>query len=273
MRTNCEISFAKPWRIHEPRFPTEASACARAGLFQASAVTPIIQTMRLPSRLWSSVLAAVLSGGLAHALQAQSFPPVPAPAQGRSALPARPIAGAELLSALRKGGYVIYFRHTSTDFSRDDSRSSSDDDCVNQRPLTDQGRSEARHIGAAFRKLGIPVGEVLASPRCRTVETALLAFGRAKKSTDVRGGPATPASAERYAGLRRLLVSPLTTGANLVIASHGNPFYATAGAPYLTEGEAAVVKPLGGDFEIVARIRPGAWLRLAENDRPPAIGR
>jgi len=51
------------------------------------------------------------------------------------------------------------------------------------------------------------------------------------------------------------LSTPLKPGANLVIASHGNPFYATAGAPYLAEGEAAVVRPLGMDFEIVARVK------------------
>jgi hypothetical protein len=195
---------------------------------------------------------------------AQQFPPVPPPAAGRSALPAKPVSGAALLSELRKGGYVIYFRHTSTDFSRDDSRSKSDDDCDNQRPLTDKGREEARRIGAAFQALKIPVEKVLASPRCRTMETAMLAFGRAEKANDVRGGPAAPDNPDRYAGLRRLLSMPVKPGANRVISSHGNPFYATAGAPYLAEGEAAIIRPLGKDFEIVARVGHDAWRALAQ---------
>ncbi|HET9404759.1 MAG TPA: histidine phosphatase family protein [Burkholderiales bacterium] len=196
---------------------------------------------------------------------AQQFPPVPAPAVGRSSQPAKPLSGSTLLSELRKGGYVIYFRHTSTDMSRDDSRSRSEDDCGNQRPLTDRGREEARVIGAAFRELRIPVGSVLASARCRTMETAMLAFGRAEKSTEVRGGPARDPGPERYAGLRRLLSTAPAPGANLVISSHGNPFYAVAGAPYLAEGEAAVVRPLGKDFEVVARVRHDAWRTLAKN--------
>jgi hypothetical protein len=187
---------------------------------------------------------------------------VPAPAAGRSALPVKPLSGPVLLSELRKGGYVIYFRHTSTDFSRDDTRSKSDDDCDNQRPLTDKGREEARQIGAAFRELKIPIERVLASPRCRTMETAMLAFGRAERANEARGGPATPDSADRYLDLRRLLSTPIKPGANLVISSHGNPFYATAGAPYLAEGEAAVIRPLGKDFEIVARVRHDAWRAL-----------
>jgi hypothetical protein len=217
-------------------------------------------TDSLRRRIVSGIAALALAAGLAcAAASAQQFPPVPPAAAGRSALPARPLAGGELLSELRKGGYIIYFRHTSTDFSRDDSRSKSNDDCDNQRPLTDKGREEARQIGGAFRALKIPVGNVLASPRCRTMETAMRAFGRAEKANEVRGGPATPASPDRYAGLRRLLSTPVKPGANVVVSSHGNPFYATAGAPYLAEGEAAIVRPLGKDFEIVARVKHDAW--------------
>jgi len=205
---------------------------------------------------------ALISWTLVQAVAAQQFQPVPPPAAGRSALPAKPLSGAGLLAELRKGGYVIYFRHTSTDFSRDDSRSTNDDDCDNQRPLTDKGREEARQIGAAMRELRIPIERVLASPRCRTMETAILAFGRAEKANEVRGGPATPDNPDRYAGLRRLLSTPVKPGANLVISSHGNPFYATAGAPYLAEGEAAIIRPLGKDFEIVARVKHDAWRTL-----------
>lgn len=209
--------------------------------------------------------ALALCAGLAcAAAPAQQFQGVPPPAPGRSALPVAPPSGPQLLSELRKGGYVIYFRHTSTDFSRDDTRSRSDDDCDNQRPLTDQGRAEAREIGAAFRNLKIPVAQVLASPRCRTMETAMLAFGRAEKADAARGGPAGPGNADRYAGLLKLLVVPVSGGGNRVISSHGNPFYATAGAPYLAEGEAAVVRPLGKDFEIVARVRHDAWRSLEQ---------
>lgn len=217
-------------------------------------------TDRLTRRKVACVAALALCAGLAgEGASAQQFQQVPPPAAGRSALPAKALSGQELLAELRSGGYIIYFRHTSTDFSRDDSRSKSDEDCDNQRPLTDKGRDEARQIGAAFKELKIPVERVLASPRCRTMETALLAFGGAEKANDVRGGPANPGNPDRYAGLRRLLSTPIKPGANLVISSHGNPFYATAGAPYLAEGEAAVVRPLGKDFEIVARVRHDQW--------------
>ena len=206
---------------------------------------------------------AALTLAAAPASDAQQFQGVPPPAPGRSAVPAKPLPHGELLAELRKGGYVIYFRHTSTDFSRDDARSKSDDDCDNQRPLTDKGRAEARQIGAAFRELKIPVAQVLASPRCRTMETAMLAFGTADRSPEARAGPASPGNDDRYAPLRAVLSTSPRPGGNIVVSSHGNPFYAVAGAPYLAEGEAAVIRPLGKDFEIVARVRHDAWRALA----------
>jgi phosphohistidine phosphatase SixA len=222
--------------------------------------------MKKPLFLIAAVICAWLAPTQTPAQQpAPQFQAAPAPAPGRTAQPAKPIPGTQLLAELRKGGYVIYFRHTSTDFSRDDARSQSDDDCANQRPLTDKGREEAQQIGAAIRDLKIPVGRVLASPRCRTMETATLAFGPPEKSSEARAGPAAT-DTDRYAPLRKILSTPVKPGANLVIASHGNPFHAVAGAPYLAEGEAAVIRPLGKDFEIIARVRVEGWAVLAGRD-------
>ncbi len=137
------------------------------------------------------------------------------------------------------------------------------DDCATQRNLTDTGRAEARAIGAAIRGLGIPIGVVLASPYCRTRETAELMFGRATLSPAVRGGPAN-ADGGRYAELERLLATRVAGGVNLAIASHGNPFRALVGGPYLAEGEAAVIEPRGEHgFRIVARIRRDEWQALS----------
>jgi hypothetical protein len=162
-----------------------------------------------------------------------------------------------LVQRLREGGYVLYMRHASTDMSRNDSGMSSYEDCGNQRNLTDKGREEARAIGAHIERLRIPIGDVLASPYCRTMETARLAFRKARATSAVRGGPV---EASRYEALRKLLSESVTKGENRVISSHGNPFYALAGAPYLAEGEIAVVQPEGNArFSVVARIRPGDW--------------
>jgi len=68
----------------------------------------------------------------------------------------------------------------------------------------------------------------------------------------------------RYDELRKLLSTPVKKGENRVISSHGNPFHAVAGPPYLAEGEIAVVRPeVRPDgamrFSVIARIRPQDW--------------
>ncbi len=161
---------------------------------------------------------------------------------------------------LRQGGYVLYMRHASTDFGQNDSRMRSYEDCASQRNLTDKGRGEARAVGEHVRRLRIPVGPVLASPFCRTLETARLAFGSAERMLEARGGPAS--DAERYAGLKKLMSAPVGKGANRVIVSHGNPFQALAGPPYLAEGEIAVLAPNGSGFTVVGRIRLEDWQAL-----------
>lgn len=170
------------------------------------------------------------------------------------------LAGPALVAALERGGLTLYFRHVATDFSQNDERFVAGD-CSTQRNLTDAGRADARAIGREIRRLKLKVGEVLASPYCRTMETAELIFGRATASPAVRGGPAQ-APAERYAELRKLLATPPAPGTLRAIASHGNPFRAVTDAAYLAEGEAAVVAPDGDRFRIVARIRKDEWAPL-----------
>jgi phosphohistidine phosphatase SixA len=216
------------------------------------------QARSLPKRSgFASPLCALLAllflAASLHALGA-----VPSEAAPRS----QSSSSASLLNALRQGGYIIYFRHTATDFSQNDEQMTGFEDCARQRNLTDGGRADARAIGAAIRALGIPIGEVLASPFCRTRETAELIFGRATASSTVRGGPAN-VEGGRYDELRALLTRPVSGSVNLAIASHGNPFVAVVGGPYLAEGEAAVIQPLGGNaFRVVGRVRKDEWSTL-----------
>jgi CheY-like chemotaxis protein len=103
---------------------------------------------------------------------------VAAPASGQSTAPGATLPEGELIDALRRGGYVIYFRHAATNPDQADTSDPKLGRCETQRNLSADGRRMAREIGAAFQTLRIPVGKVVSSPYCRTVETATLAFGR-----------------------------------------------------------------------------------------------
>lgn len=175
------------------------------------------------------------------------------------------LGGPDLLAALRAGGLILYFRHADTDFKQKDVRPVDLADCTQQRNLTDKGREHARNIGAAVRALAIPISSVVASPMCRTVETAELAFGPAERSLAVRdAGPAPPGTPDRYAALRVLLSTPPSPG-NAVIVGHAYPIYTLIGGQYLDEGEAAVVRPQGAGFEVVARVGLKEWRGLAQH--------
>ena len=176
---------------------------------------------------------------------------------------ARALEGPALVAALRAGGLTLYFRHTATDFSQNDRAMTTHDECATQRNLSDTGREQARRIGAAIRALELPVGEVIASPFCRTLETGRLMFGRAEPSTVVRGYEGTNVANADYTRLIALLASPPRPGTLRMITSHGNPFRAIAGPPHLQEGEAAVLRGNGKEFVVVARIRVEDWPALA----------
>lgn len=208
------------------------------------------------------MIGAVLLAALAIAGSAQANP-VSSPD------PAHALGGADLVRALRAGGLTLYFRHTATDFSRSDANMTRYEDCDSQRVLSDEGRRQAAAIGAHVRALGLPIGEVLASPFCRTMETGRLMFGRATKSTDVRGYSGTNAASPDYAPLAKLLGTAPAPGTLRAITSHGNPFRAVAGPPHLAEGEAAVLKAAGRGWVVVARIRAEEWEALARSAPAP----
>ncbi|MDZ7749668.1 MAG: histidine phosphatase family protein [Halofilum sp. (in: g-proteobacteria)] len=185
--------------------------------------------------------------------------PLPAAADARA-----------LVERLRDGGHVLYFRHASTDWSTSDDVRAEGDwtscDPGRMRQLSQQGRDNARAVGAAMRRLGVPVDAVYASPYCRCVQTAeLLDLGPVTTTRDVLN-----ARAARYVGgrealratARRRLGTPPPAGSNSVIVAHGNVFLLAAGQRP-PEGGAAVVRPTGdARFDVLGTITADDWLRL-----------
>jgi len=169
-----------------------------------------------------------------------------------------------LLEMLREGGLVIYFRHGSTpDYSEPSIADFSD--CPRQRNLNPLGRAQSALIGDDFKALKIPVGSVIASPFCRCMDTARIAFGTVTAADEVRGMKASPQ-------MRAHFTTPQKPGANLVIVGHGSAS-GLIGEEFLREAEAVVVKPLGEDkYELVARIRAEQWAQFRPENREPPPG-
>jgi phosphohistidine phosphatase SixA len=170
--------------------------------------------------------------------------------------PEGPLTGDALVAALQDGGLVLYVRHTeTTDDGVDDLAAPGS--CAGQRMLTEAGQQQARDLGAALRQLDVPIGLVLASPLCRTVETAELAFGRAEPSR------ALLPEVEDRQETRDLLAQVPDDGTNTVLVGHVTTLREAAGAEP-REGGTVVFRPSGaGDFLVVGEVAPGGWQRLA----------
>ncbi|HEX9372481.1 MAG TPA: histidine phosphatase family protein [Roseiflexaceae bacterium] len=184
------------------------------------------------------------------------------------------LKGRALADALRHGGFVIYVRHAETDISHADTDLRHLQNCRTQRNLSNQGHLDAERIGDSFRALDIPVGQVLASPYCRTLDTARLAFGRATPTDDLisrSNAENDPARQKLVDALKQLLSSAPPDGTNTVLVSHNFNLQDATGVA-LAEGESAIFAPGGPDrFTLVARLLPRDWARLARMDALPGI--
>ena len=183
-----------------------------------------------------------------------------------------PLGGAALVQALKQGGYVLVFRHAATDQAQVDEFAAAlraggaggdltpPDDCARQRNLNQGGRDQSLAIGAAFRRLGIR-GEVIASPYCRTRETAQLAFD--SYQTEVALTMILDAEVDRTtveAG-RRLIVARVPTGGNRVVVTH-TPNMVAMGLPLIAEGEAVILETDGSTWRMVAQVKADEWALL-----------
>lgn len=181
--------------------------------------------------------------------------------------PEGPLTGERLVEALQEGGLVLYLRHTATEEDAPDGVPT--DPCADQRGLTEAGRADARQLGKSVAELGIEAGRVVASPYCRTVETAELAFGRTDTDDALLPIPSgrTPGTGEAKDQLRELLSTEPADGAITILVGHVSNLRPVADATP-EEGGTVIFRPDGdGRFRIVAEVPPGGWQRLAERHR------
>ncbi len=152
---------------------------------------------------------------------------------GQDPAPGKEPRGRDVVSELRAGGYVIFFRHATTNPDQVDADAPKLDRCETQRNLSTGGRRMARDIGVAFQTLRIPVRKVVTSPDCRTVDTA--------ESTAPQ------------------------PGSNTVIVSHNANLKEATGIWPKREGDAHVFRPRpGGGFDYVGEVSVDEWTRRAD---------
>ncbi len=173
------------------------------------------------------------------------------------------------VTALRDGGYVLVMRHGATHPDQADTDPLNPANVAQQRQLNDAGRAKAREIGAAMKKLGIPVGQVIASQYFRAFETGrLLGFGEPTTTADVSEGGQVVTAIEnnRRTAAMRKLAATASPGTNVVVVSHRPNIMDAFGKDWfdVREGEISIFKPdSAGGYRLMVRIQADEWAKLA----------
>jgi phosphohistidine phosphatase SixA len=179
------------------------------------------------------------------------------------------LAGDALATALRAGGYVIVMRHASSPRTPPAQGLANPDNTQMERQLDELGRTSARNMGDALRRLQIPIGAVLSSPTYRALETLRLArLGEPKTFPELGDSGASmqaQTDGKRGAWLLAQTAELPQPGLNTVIVTH-NPnmneaFPSTAAG--MADGEAIVFRPDGkGSASVIARVKIEDWKNM-----------
>jgi hypothetical protein len=174
--------------------------------------------------------------------------------------------GEQMVTALRRGGFVLVFQHTAAE--RRSERRVDLTHCSTQRNLSATGRQQAIQLGITVRALHIPVANVVTSPFCRARDTGWLAFGRAEAGADLAPPPAGSAEAATATGrFRARLSTPPPLGTNTALVTHTETIASVLGVQ-LKPGEVLAYQARAGEqplllkrftiATLVAQVRSGA---------------
>ena len=216
-------------------------------------------------RAYAALLFAVMCGDVRSSAPVNEVPRVRAASEGVTVPYIHPpinadqkLNGANLLAALRRGGLVLFMRHTQAGTVTPECTVSN---------LSPAGERDARFVGESIRSLRIPVGRILTSPVCRVADTArLLGFSVPEVSNDISNVP-VPQELDLGAARARRLAEPPARQTNTMLVSHMQAGKSQAQWIYLDLGEIIVYRPDSkGGSEPLARIRADDWYDLIAMD-------
>lgn len=166
-------------------------------------------------------------------------------------------ASEEVWALLKKPGHIVLMRHAKAPGLLEEPPGIDLRNCAIQRNLDEEGRTQARRIGEAFRSHGIRQVRLLSSQFCRTLETArLMGLGKIEElklinyfnfNDEVR----VQIDAEKtIAHLKTMTTRPLP-----VLVTHISNIKAVTGITP-DSGEMIVVRFEAGKLAVAGRIPP-----------------
>lgn len=178
-------------------------------------------------------------------------------------------ADATLVDNLRQGGYVLLMRHAHSPRQAPTPQAANPDNRDLERQLDAAGRDGARAMGNTLRSLLIPIGDVLASPTYRALETVRYAeLGEPKILLQLGDGGRSmqPAAVQEHAAwLRDKIAEAPRAGMNTLLVTHQPNIVGALGREWsnLSDGETLLIRP-GKDLKVVARIKIDEWEKLMQ---------
>ena len=139
----------------------------------------------------------------------------------------------ELAEDIKKGGYILWFRHAHREKWIDVTKYDTLETNLNLKGdenfftkavcLSDKGLLQARAIGLLIMYHKIPISKVISSPSCRAIQTAELAFGGYDeiKYIFLHKGPYYETEEERLKTLKKTILSyDVKENSNLILSGH-----------------------------------------------------
>ena len=180
---------------------------------------------------------------------------------------AQMLSGEALVKALRQGGYVIVMRHASSPRDVPDKATANPDNTKPERQLDETGRTTATAMGKALRDLKIPIGEVLASPTYRALETIRMEQWPNPKPVPELGdnGQSMQGGTQAQAAWLQMEVTRFPAGTNRILVTHlpnlTGAFPKEAAG--MEDGEALIFASDGkGGAKVIARVKIEDWRKL-----------
>ena len=149
-------------------------------------------------------------------------------------------------------------RHASTNTGKEsDNPLVRDISCTKERNLSSAGKKEALSTAKMFSQKGVPIKEVLASPYCRTMDTASITFGKATPAGFLSLAEVlSDDEADKAAQQLSLKIGSHSGSKNLVLVTHEPNINAISFEP-ISMGAFIVFEPMGGSaFEEIGIINP-----------------
>jgi phosphohistidine phosphatase SixA len=169
---------------------------------------------------------------------------------------ARPARAEEPLRLLADGDHLGIMRHAIAPGTGDPPGFRLEE-CATQRNLSDEGRAQARAIGARLRAVGIGQARVLASQWCRARETAaLLGFAPPEDLPALNSFFAERGAGPGRTAALRAWIAAARLDRPLLLVSHQVNITALADVVPVP-GEIVLLRRTGAGLAVAGRVPPG----------------